>query len=400
MVGGATGSTYLLGDADVGAQISVRASFTDVHGTSENLTSTPTATVANTNDAPLLVQPLANREVTALETMRFALPPASFSDPDTGDTLQYVAALADGSALPAWLSFDAVRLEFSGNPGENQVGTFLVRVTVTDLAGAAAEALFQLDVVLAPPPIAEPITVVATPSVALTPQPTQATPTPAKTTASNTSDASDGGDSAVPVESTGGLDNVLAPAAAVSALVIDAPVNSARAVTSDAAEATGTVAPASRADAVLSGALVAQVSDASTPTSTQFLRSDELARRFEEAQRRVLEQDEARRATIASSIVVSGGVSIGYVIWLVRGGVLMGSMISALPAWQMIDPMPVLAAARNSKHRPGAGSGDGDDVERLFEGSKKARAARDTTAKVPIPDARRAAQIDSTEPQA
>ena len=44
--------TYTLGDADVGAQITVQVSYTDGHGTAEEpLTSAPTAAVANVNDA-------------------------------------------------------------------------------------------------------------------------------------------------------------------------------------------------------------------------------------------------------------------------------------------------------------------------------------------------------------
>ena len=35
-IGGATASTYTLGDADVGAQISVQVSYTDGHGTAES----------------------------------------------------------------------------------------------------------------------------------------------------------------------------------------------------------------------------------------------------------------------------------------------------------------------------------------------------------------------------
>jgi hypothetical protein len=31
-----------------------------------------------------------------------------------------------------------------------------------------------------------------------------------------------------------------------------------------------------------------------------------------------------------------------YVLWLIRGGVLMGSYLSALPAWRILDPLPVL----------------------------------------------------------
>jgi hypothetical protein len=40
---------------------------------------------------------------------------------------------------------------------------------------------------------------------------------------------------------------------------------------------------------------------------------------------------------------VSLGLSLVYVLWLVRGGVLMGSYLSALPAWRILDPLPVLA---------------------------------------------------------
>ncbi|MDB5945493.1 MAG: putative outer membrane protein pmp20 [Ramlibacter sp.] len=40
---------------------------------------------------------------------------------------------------------------------------------------------------------------------------------------------------------------------------------------------------------------------------------------------------------------VSLGLSLVYVIWLIRGGVLMGSYLSALPAWRVLDPLPVLS---------------------------------------------------------
>ena len=41
------------------------------------------------------------------------------------------------------------------------------------------------------------------------------------------------------------------------------------------------------------------------------------------------------------------GVSVIYVLWLIRGGVLMGSYLSALPAWQVLDPLPVLERLKN-----------------------------------------------------
>ncbi|MBI5276443.1 MAG: hypothetical protein HY854_08275 [Burkholderiales bacterium] len=51
-IGSATGSTYQLTQADVDATISVRVSYTDDHGTAEQVTSSSTAVVANVNDAP------------------------------------------------------------------------------------------------------------------------------------------------------------------------------------------------------------------------------------------------------------------------------------------------------------------------------------------------------------
>ena len=52
-IGGATSSTYTLGDIDVNTQISVQVSYTDGDGTAEGpLTSSQTAFVANINDVP------------------------------------------------------------------------------------------------------------------------------------------------------------------------------------------------------------------------------------------------------------------------------------------------------------------------------------------------------------
>ena len=49
---GATGSSYSLGDSDVGAAMSVTVSYVDGNGTAESLTSAATSAVANVNDAP------------------------------------------------------------------------------------------------------------------------------------------------------------------------------------------------------------------------------------------------------------------------------------------------------------------------------------------------------------
>ena len=92
-----------------------------------------------------------------------------------------------------------------------------------------------------------------------------------------------------------------------------------------------------------------------------------------------------RRQLVASSIALSTGLSVGYVIWLVRGGALIGSMLSAMPAWQMIDPLPVLARGRG----PLQGDEGGDDdasVEHLFDDNDgTAPPPRPTPAPTPTP---------------
>jgi hypothetical protein len=40
----------------------------------------------------------------------------------------------------------------------------------------------------------------------------------------------------------------------------------------------------------------------------------------------------------------------GYVFWFMRGGALLASMVSSLPAWQSYDPLPILDFADKKHH--------------------------------------------------
>lgn len=95
-----------------------------------------------------------------------------------------------------------------------------------------------------------------------------------------------------------------------------------------------------------------------------LLHEGDLVRKLDAVQRQLLVKAEQRHAMIATGIGLTGGLSIGYVVWLVRGGVLVSSMLSALPAWQMMDPLPVLAARRG---RAGTAKGPDGKVEELFD---------------------------------
>ena len=89
-------------------------------------------TVADVNDAPMLIVPIAGQSATQDRPFAFTLPSGTFIDIDAGDTLAYGAKLASGAGLPAWLTFDAATQTFSGTPANADVGAVAIRVTATD----------------------------------------------------------------------------------------------------------------------------------------------------------------------------------------------------------------------------------------------------------------------------
>ena len=98
------------------------------------------------NQAPVLSAPLADQSELEDSEVAFALPDGAFGDPDANDVLSYGATLADGSALPTWLSFDPASGAFSGTPRQAEVGTLEVRVTATDPWDLSASDDFTLTV--------------------------------------------------------------------------------------------------------------------------------------------------------------------------------------------------------------------------------------------------------------
>lgn len=111
-------------------ELSVQA--TDAAG--NTTTQAITVNLTDVNEAPTVANAIPDQTFVvggAVDSFTFAA--NAFTDPDTtapNNTLTYTATLSDGSALPAWLSFDAGTRTFSGNPPAN--GTTTVRVTATD----------------------------------------------------------------------------------------------------------------------------------------------------------------------------------------------------------------------------------------------------------------------------
>ncbi|MEW5967529.1 MAG: calcium-binding protein [Pseudomonadota bacterium] len=96
------------------------------------------------NRAPVLSMALPDQTAAQGGAFSYAVPANAFTDPDAGDTLTYSATLADGSALPPWLGFDAATRTFSGTP--STLGTISVRVTATDIGNLTASDIFDITV--------------------------------------------------------------------------------------------------------------------------------------------------------------------------------------------------------------------------------------------------------------
>ncbi|MFM8468246.1 MAG: tandem-95 repeat protein [Oxalobacteraceae bacterium] len=102
------------------------------------------ATPTGSNHPPLLYGYLPTQYADEGEFFHLDIAPNLFIDPDMEDRLIFTATLADGSALPDWLSFDAERLRFEGVPSETDAAQLQIVLRATDPQQAGTDTLFNL----------------------------------------------------------------------------------------------------------------------------------------------------------------------------------------------------------------------------------------------------------------
>jgi parallel beta-helix repeat protein len=103
------------------------------------------ATSPTVNHAPVVATALLDQNASENTSFSYVVPATSFTDPDN-DSLSYTAKLADGSALPGWLTFDAATRTFSGTPTDTASGTYSIQVTAADGSNATISDSFTLAV--------------------------------------------------------------------------------------------------------------------------------------------------------------------------------------------------------------------------------------------------------------
>lgn len=102
--------------------------------------------VLNINDPPEITQyPGTQYFYTGMENS-ITLPANSITDPDVGDKLTFKLSGENNSALPVWMSFNPETLTIIGNPPENAMGTYNLKLSATDAGRLKEWLVFGLEV--------------------------------------------------------------------------------------------------------------------------------------------------------------------------------------------------------------------------------------------------------------
>ena len=321
---------------------------------------------------PVNDRPLAGTiedQITAVnQEINFSLPEDLFTDQDADDILSLAATLEDGSPLPQWLEFNPESARFSGTPDTTSIGNLKIRVTATDNADASAAAHFSLEVepafeaAFSLPPIQQSQTPTADAAQLLPTPGSTATSAAAaqqaerETTVSNQANTREPDNAAAMSRGTDDTnttkdqqdqsrtDTVTDLFSAVSAdnssdyaqKFEDKVVQFQLRSTTTKSEPVAAAAIAVPADTVALDKLFFLPGDF-TPDSIKSI-----ARQLDQNQSQLTQLAEQPRMAAGTAITVTSSLTIGYVIWLVRGGLLLSSVLSSMPAWRWIDPVPVL----------------------------------------------------------
>jgi len=103
---------------------------------------------------------------------------------------------------------------------------------------------------------------------------------------------------------------------------------------------------------------------------------------LDKVQDEISELAQIESTVVGSSAVVTTGLSVGYVVWLARGGMLLASLLSSMPAWRAIDPLPVLASFRDDDE-DAADDESLDSLVRKGGANKAAKPSEPDTAATP-----------------
>ncbi len=375
-IAGATANSYTLVDADVGTNIAVVASYTDAGGTLESVASAAVGPVANVNDAPS-----GSANIAGTVALGQIL---------TADT----SSISDGDGLgPFSYQWRRDGLDIAGaNSGtytlmSDDIGaTISVRVSYVD-GGGTPESVNS--VVVGPvadtliPPDA-PTT--SGPEAPETNNPPADAPPPVPPAGDPVATAPAG----EPSNSTGAVPPSGGVAVSLDTILGSEPSeNGAAPATREFADsqparqsritAAGTgfdlrYFALEQLESALDEVTFIVAPSVSLPSFGSGVHGIDAPEFFQELDRlrdNAEEQTRSSGTLVTSNLVATAGLSVGYLFWLLRTEVLIGSLLSSLPAWRLVDPLPVLGRLVDDDED------DDDSLESLVERKNRAAEAVD-----------------------
>lgn len=294
-------------------------------------------TILDRNDPPSVhrieIQPVIGE--------KHELPSTTFTDPD-GDTLSYVATLTNGESLPGWIEFSSENQEFTVIDPANVSSSLFVRITAHDGRGGSSFVDLQL--------IFVPVLAASLPSTDSetenTLQITDSENSPAEVvrTPLELIDTVDAIENEAPfhvdegpeieTQNTFDLKNLIQPIERFGTLVL-ADVHN---------PALGNRDLFSNLSTILNVDSINLADFLSQQQAVALSAYDNLATQVDAQQEDWYRQNLSWQTIVGGSVGITSGLSVGYLIWLIRGGTLIGSVLSSLPAWRFVDPLPVLAS--------------------------------------------------------
>jgi hypothetical protein len=384
--------------ADVGTVLTVEASYTDDRGSAERVASTPTAAVTDVNDAPVL----GNNALTLSAGETVVINPAMLSASDVDDPApglifsvsgvaggQFERTIDPGVAITSFSQAEVAAGQVVFVDDGDAVAP-AYSVTVSDGTASVGPTAANVDFLMAaavattaPPPDLPPL-ISLPPLDGLAATETSSAPTPPAAELGTANDAED-------TETIDKLTETEDPGEAATLEDSGAPLVTEVVADIDA----GNPAPANPLQALLKSLVVRQAAlgaataqatladtfevDALAAEIRTVLTSSAFNEGLDRVRQEIADSNLIHRTAVGSGIAVTTGLSVGYVAWLVRGGVLLSTALSSLPAWQFVDPLPVLARTRDDEDRDET---EGDSLEGIIkeQSAEAANRAHDTRA--------------------
>ena len=385
-ISGATGSTYTTDDADVNATLSVVATYTDGHGTAESVSSAGFGPIANVNDAPQFGS-VGRQTVSEDAAVGTSVVTVAATDVDPSDTLSY--ALVAGNTDGAFgIRADGTILVVGALDHEvTPAYSLTVQVTDNGTPTAFDTIVVTIDV--------SALTVVPTTRPAEAPEPPaeeKASSEESKEETTSEDDAGSGETIVTPVSAAPQAGAAASAAAAnggqnaagdeaqgvVVAVVVTASEDDVS-VQSESIIETNLDRNVETSVRLSSSARTArdyadESSDASSRLAAVAYQRVELNRDLQQMREQIESPTQIQFYTAASAVTATSSLSVGYVVWAIRGGWLASSLLAQMPAWQLVDPLVVLSSLDET-----AGGGDDESLQDMLD--KSGADAKSTSSK-------------------